>query len=142
MSATLRSQFDVSGDVATAFDQLVEDLVAGLERQGLSFTPGPQGRVLAGSDLVAEVVDWQPASHVLLAWAESEMADSRMEVEIVFKSTEVGTNVTFDVRNWANALGPWGDVSGWFATQVAAPFFRAASLTVIGAWCTNRSTSP
>jgi SAM-dependent methyltransferase len=35
-------------------------------------------------------------------------------------------------------LGPWGDVSGWFASQIAAPLVRALTPALVGDWVTDR----
>lgn len=138
MDATLRSRFHVAADSATAFDDFVEDLVAGLEPQGLTFAPGPSGRVVAGSNVVARVMEWRPGERMLLAWDKSDAAAAPVEIELLCEAGPAGTEVSVHIRNWAGALGPWGDVSGWFASQVVAPMIGVLTPARVGDWVTDR----
>ena len=139
MNSTLRIQFEVPADVAAAFDQFVEDLRTGMEQQGLAFMPGPKGQIAGGADVIAQVVGWHPGEGLVLTWANSDGADAAPEVEIRFRSVPGGTEVTFHVRNWATIMGPWGDVSGWVASQIVAPLISALAPARVGDWVTDRT---
>lgn len=138
MDATLRSRFHVAADTAAAFDDFIEDLVVGLDQQGLAFVPGPSGQVLAGSNLVARVLEWQPGERMVLAWNNSAPDAAAVEIEILCEAGSAGTEVSVHIQNWTVALGPWGDVSGWFATQVVAPVIAALTPARAGDWVTDR----
>lgn len=138
MAGNLRGQFEIAVDPATAFDQFIEDLAAGLEQQRLALTPGPDGRIESGGVTVAHVAVWQPGERVVLAWAPAEAAGGPTEIEIQFQAVPAGTEVTFHARNWATAIGPIGDVSGWFGSQVAAPLVAALTPLRVGDWVTDR----
>ena len=45
---------------------------------------------------------------------------------------------SLDRPGWAAALGSWGDVSGWFASQVVAPVIGALTPARTGDWVTDR----
>jgi SAM-dependent methyltransferase len=138
MGATLRGRFKFGANAATAFDQFVEDLVTGLHQQGLTFTPGPSGQIAADANIVARVETWQPGERIKLAWSQSDSSDSPPMIEVSLRTLPSGTEVVFEVRNWTTAIGPWGDVSGWFGSQLAAPLIHALTPAAVGEWVTDR----
>ena len=139
MDAMIQSRMEMAVDPTAAFDQLLGDLTTALERYGLAFEAGPQGRIVAGPDEVARIVAWQPGERLTLAWGKAYSADAGTEIEIQFESYGAGTVVKFEVRNWTAAMGPWVDASGWFASQIAAPLVHALAPGTIGDWITDRA---
>lgn len=138
MAGNLRAWFEIEAEPPAAFDGFIEDLVAGLEQQQLFFTPGPDGRIEADGATVAHVASWRSAERVVLAWAQAGSAGTATELEIRFRSIPTGTEVTLSATHWANAIGPIGDVSGWFASQIAAPLVAALTPRSVGDWVTDR----
>src|SRR5919106_6505230 len=96
MGAILHGRFELDGDTATAFDQLVEDLVTGLQQQGLTFTPGLNGQIAADADKVARVVTWRPGENIELAWSGSDSLDPPPTIEVSFRTTAAGSEVVFE----------------------------------------------
>jgi hypothetical protein len=138
MDGNLRSRFEMAVDAATAFDQFMEDLAAGLERQDLIFTAGPNGGIESSGAAIARVTAWQPGERVVLTWAQAEAAGATTEIEIQFRNVPAGTQVTMDARNWATTTGAMGEVSGWFGSQIAAPLVGALAPARIADWVTDR----
>lgn len=138
MAGSLRGQLEIAADPATAFDQFVEDLTAGLEQQQLTITAGPNGRIESDGVEIAHIAAWQPGECVRLAWAQADAAGAATEIEIRFRQVPAGTEVTVDATNWVGAIGPIGDISGWFASQIAAPLIAALSPAKVADWVTDR----
>lgn len=55
----LATWIEVAGDPRTVFDAFLEDLAAGLTRQGLTLEPRPCGRIVRGGRDVGRVVAWE-----------------------------------------------------------------------------------
>ncbi|MGD8279008.1 MAG: methyltransferase domain-containing protein [Gemmatimonadota bacterium] len=138
MDTILRSTMAVAADPATAFDEFTEELAAGLEQRGLAFRAGPEGRITAGPDEVAHIEAWQPGERMALAWTVADPDGIATGLELRFRAVAAGTEVTFEVRNWAAGMGPHADVPGWFVSEVAAPLVRALSPARVGDWITDR----
>jgi SAM-dependent methyltransferase len=75
---------------------------------------------------------------MVLGWQTSDLAAAGVEIEILFEAVPAGTDVSIHVRSWAAALGPWGDVSGWFASKVVAPMIGVLTPASVGDWVTDR----
>jgi SAM-dependent methyltransferase len=134
----VRIQFEIAVDPASAFDQVLEDLAAGLRQSDLVLTPGPRGGIESSAARIAEVVFWEGGKRVALAWAPSEPSTTATEIEIQFRSLPTGTEVTLEARNWDAALGPMADISGWVGSQIAAPLIDALSPESVADWVTDR----
>jgi SAM-dependent methyltransferase len=83
-------------------------------------------------------VTWRPGEKIELAWSGSDSLDPPPTIEVSLRTTAAGSEVVFEVRNWTNAMGQWGDVSGWFGSQLAGPLVLALTPARVGAWVTDR----
>ncbi len=137
--ATVATRLDVALEPGPAFDVLIEELVAGLARLGMTFEPGAKGRVTQGDVEVGRVVSWTHGQRVLLRWRLADWDPPEVtEVELRLEPVDGGTRVTVEQRGWGRLIGDPGEVVGWFATEVAAPFLRAMVPVALGEWITDR----
>jgi SAM-dependent methyltransferase len=124
---------------AAAFAAVVDELVGSLDRLGLSFEPGPGGRIAERGADVATVQAWEPGVRIVLAWRPPRWApETATEVEVSFTAVDGATRVRLEHRGWGRVLGDGGDVAGWFAGQVAAPLLSAMAPIALGDWLTDR----
>ncbi|MGH2725494.1 MAG: SRPBCC domain-containing protein [Actinomycetota bacterium] len=101
---TIRVSMDVALDPAAAFDVLVEELVAALQRVGVRFEPGSDGRVVEGAVTVGTVVSWTPHERISLRWRPADWdADETTDVELRFEPLHGGTRVVLEHRGWGPA---------------------------------------
>jgi SAM-dependent methyltransferase len=136
---TIRVGMDLALDPAAAFDVVVEELVAGLERVGIRFEPGAGGRVVEGAVTVGTVVAWQPGERIALRWCPADWnPDETTEAELRFEPRDGGTTVVLEQRGWGRPMGDSGEVAGWFAGEVAAPLLRSTAPRAFGDWLTDR----
>lgn len=136
---TLRVSMDLALNPAAAFDLLVEELVAALERLGVRFEPGANGRVVEGAVTVGTVTSWRPGERISLRWRPADWdGDEMTEVELRFEPAEGGTRVVMEHGGWGRAVGDPGELTGWFAGAVLAPLFRVTAPGAFGDWLTDR----
>lgn len=136
--ATIRISMDLGLDPAAAFEVLVEDLGAALERAGLRFEPGAEGRVLEGGATVGTVVSWEPGERMALRWRPADWDTDETEVELRLEPRDGGTTVVLEHRGWGRLMGDPGELAGWFAGEVAAPLLRSTAPRAFGDWLTDR----
>ncbi len=142
MSGSVRVEVEVSLAPAQAFELLVDEITTALAARGLSLeSPSPAAKVTEGGTAVGEVTAWSPAERIALTWHPKPWdPSSKSEVLIGFEATESGTKVSVEQRRWATVVGDeGGELLGWFAYEVAAPFLSATSPSRIGDWITDRS---
>ncbi len=139
-ATTVRASIDVGLEPSAAFDVLVEELAAALERLRIRLDPGAGGRVAEGEVEVGRVVSWEPGERILLEWRQADwQPDQVTEVELRFEPVPGGTRVTLEHRGWGRLLGDrGGELAGWFAGEVAAPLLRATAPNGFGDWLTDR----
>jgi SAM-dependent methyltransferase len=102
--------------------------------------PGINGRIREGAAEVGRIIQWQPNEKIVLEWhaADWQPADT-ISVELRFEAVENGTRVTLEHSVPSGVLGDQGEeLAGWFASEVAAPFFRAVTPSRLGDWITDR----
>ena len=137
--ATIRATIDLALEPAAAFDVLVDELVAALQRRGLRFEPGPDGRVVQGAATVGRVVSWKPGERVLLRWRPADWDDAETtDVELRVEPSGGATSVVLEHRGWGTLVGDSGELAGWFATEVLGHLFRATAPQAFGDWLTDR----
>lgn len=136
----VRTSVELSLDPAAAFENFMDDLSLALAREGLQFEPGPQGRVTEGSFQVGKVIAWKPGEKVELEWHPANwQPEQTIKVEIRFEAVPGGTRITLEHANLENLIGDsGGELAGWFASGVAAPFLRAVAPGDFGDWLTDR----
>ncbi|HEX9036029.1 MAG TPA: SRPBCC domain-containing protein [Ktedonobacterales bacterium] len=82
---------------AAAFTTVVEELVSALDRLGLRFEPGPDGRVAQGAFVVGAVTEWAPGERVRLEWRAADWRpDATTEVELRVEPVGAGSRVTLE----------------------------------------------
>src|SRR5437868_2863200 len=64
-TANVRLGIDLALRPAAAFELVIAELALGLARAGMTFEPGPNGRVVEAGFEVGQVVSWNPAKRVL-----------------------------------------------------------------------------
>jgi SAM-dependent methyltransferase len=137
--ATIRVSMDLGLDPAAAFDAVIDDLVAALERAGLRLESGVEGRVVEGALTVGSVVSWVPGESVKLRWRPADWDADETEVELRFEPREGGgTAVVLEHRGWGHLIGDEGELAGWFAGELLAPLLGATAPRAFGDWLTDR----
>jgi len=122
-----------------AFDILIEELVAGLARNGLAFEAGPNGRVLQGDFEVGRVLAWKPGERCVLQWRPADwQPDEMTEMTLRLEPAEGSTRAVLEQRGWGGLAGSAEELAGWFAGEVAAPLLRATAPAALGSWLTDR----
>ncbi|HXY67933.1 MAG TPA: methyltransferase domain-containing protein [Gemmatimonadales bacterium] len=135
----LRIALDVALAPAAAFDLVVEELRAALERTGIRFEPGEGGRVLEGEAVVGTVTAWAPGAAFALAWrGNAWSAGAASRVELRCEAAGDGARVTLEHRDWGGAVGDAPEQAGWLAREVLAPVLRASAPAALGDWITDR----
>lgn len=137
---TVSASVDVEIDPSTAFDVVVEELVAGLRRLQIDLDPRPGGRVTDREADVGRVVAWDAGVRALFEWRPADWApDEVTEIELRFEAIAGGTCVTVEHRGWGGLPGDHGnELAGWFAGEVAAPLLSTMGPTGFGDWLTDR----
>jgi SAM-dependent methyltransferase/uncharacterized protein YndB with AHSA1/START domain len=138
-TTTVRAEIVVALDPSEAFDLAVDEFAGALERLGLRFEPGAQGRVLEEDSEVGRVVAWEPGERIVLEWRSGQWETvEATEVEVSFEPVQPGTRVAIEHRGWGGPLGGAREVLGWFASQVAAPLLQVTAPAAFGDWFTDR----
>src|SRR5690349_1339287 len=126
---------------AMAFETLIEELAGALERAGLRFEPGPDGRITQGGFAVGQVVEWTPDQRVRLQWRPAEwQPEALTEVELRIEPSGAGARLTLAQHGWGALIGDPAELVGWFAEALAAPLLRATAPAALGDWLTDRNT--
>lgn len=122
-----------------AFEAVIEELGSGLDRVGLRFEPGPDGRITQGTLEVGRVVEWAPGQRVRLRWHPADwQPEAVTEVELRAEPFGAGARITLAQRGWGALIGDAAELAGWFADAVAAPLLRATAPAALGDWLTDR----
>ncbi|HXW06416.1 MAG TPA: methyltransferase domain-containing protein [Vicinamibacterales bacterium] len=131
--------FELALEPPRAFEVLVEELIAGLERLAIRFDAGPSGSVVERGIDVGRVIAWEPASRIALEWRPADWAPGEVtHLELRFAPIVSGTRVTCEHRDWGRLMGSTTEVAGWVAGEVLAPFVRAVAPAALGDWLTDR----
>jgi len=137
--ATIRASTDVALEPAAAFDAFLEELTIALERAGIRFEPGPDGRMVEGAFVVGEVTSWLPGERISLRWHPADWCpDEATEIDLRFEASDGGTTVALEHRGWGRLVGEGGELVGWFADQAVARLLRATAPREFGDWLTDR----
>ncbi|HEX8732729.1 MAG TPA: methyltransferase domain-containing protein [Ktedonobacterales bacterium] len=125
---------------AEAFATLIDELTSALDRAGLEFTPGPDGRVTEGVFEVGRVTEWTAGERVRLQWRQADWApDALSEVELRVEPLGEGARITLAHRGWGALIGDPAELVGWFASEAAAPVLRSAAPHALGDWLIDRT---
>ncbi|HET9985743.1 MAG TPA: methyltransferase domain-containing protein [Longimicrobiales bacterium] len=131
---------EVALEPAAAFDALVEELGVALERVGIALEPREGGRVIVAGAEIGRVATWRPSEGAVViwhpvAWEPERAGGLRIQLE---RLEGGGTRLTLEQRGWLGVLGDGAEPVGWFASEMAAPFLRAATPGALGDWITDR----
>jgi SAM-dependent methyltransferase len=122
-----------------AFYAMIEELTLALERSGISFTTGPEGRITGGNYEMGKIVEWAPGERISIKWhPASWLPDVFTRLEFRFTRVNNGTELTIDHHDLTGLTGDGRELAGWFALQVAAPFLISGSSPSLGDWLTDR----
>ncbi|MGH2504465.1 MAG: methyltransferase domain-containing protein, partial [Ktedonobacterales bacterium] len=123
-----------------AFRALMEELALALDRAGMSFEPGPDGRVAQGEFEVGRMVEWTPGQRARLRWRP---ADWRPELEteatLRVEPDGEGARITMEQRGWGALIGDPSELMGWFAGEAVTPLLRATAPVAFGDWLIDRT---
>jgi len=137
--ATINLSIDLALEPAVAFGLLVEELVAALARSGLTFEPGPGGRVVEGPHEVGRVIAWQAGKQCELEWHPTFWAPGETTtLSLTLEPAEGGTRAVLEQRGWGGLTGSAQELAGWFASEAAAPLLRATAPAALSSWITDR----
>lgn len=136
---SLRISIDVALEPSLAFDVFVEELAASLDRLGIRFEAGPEGRVSEGAIEVGRVAFWERGDRFLLQWRPASWEPAEVtEVELRLEPVDGGTRVTLEHRGWGRLIGDPGEIAGWYTGEVVGPLLRATAPAAFGDWLTDR----
>lgn len=125
---------------AEAFATLMDELANALDRAGLNFVPGPDGRVVEGDFEVGHITEWAEGERVRLEWRQADWApDALSEVELRIESLGVGSRIILAHHGWGALIGDSTEQVGWFASEAATPFLRGAMPQALGDWLIDRT---
>lgn len=123
-----------------AFQALMEELALALDRVGMRFDLGPDGRVTQGEFEVGRVVEWTPGQHARLRWRPASwQPELETEVALRVEPDGAGARITLEQRGWGALIGDPGELVGWFAGEVAEPVLRATAPVAFGDWLIDRT---
>lgn len=135
----VQARIDLSLDPASAFDAIVEELVAALDRAGIGFEANPGGRIRERDAVVGRVTSWVAGERISLEWRQASWDPGEVtQIELRFERAAGGTTVTLEHRGWGALIGDPAELAGWFAGEVAAPLLRATAPAALGDWLTDR----
>ncbi len=136
---TLCVSIDLALASTMAFDVLVQELAVALAQGGMGFEPGPNGRLTEGELEVGRVIAWKPGELIQFQWHQAGWKTEEVtNIEVRFEPVDSGTRVTLEHRGWGGLIGDPGELTGWFASAVAAPFLQATAPVCLGNWLTDR----
>jgi SAM-dependent methyltransferase len=138
-----RTTVSISIELALApiasFDVFVEELTVALTQSGMSFEAGANGRITEGEFEVGRVIAWKPGELIQFQWHQADWEIEEVtNVEMRFEPINGGTRITLEHRGWGGLVGGPGELMGWFARAVVAPFLLATSPGGFGNWLTDR----
>jgi SAM-dependent methyltransferase len=136
---TLVTSIDVALDPHAAFDAILAELSSALERLGMRFDVSPDGGITAGSLTVGRVVSWKPGERVTLEWHPASWdPGTAATLELRAEPRTDGTLIALELRGWGRVVPDAGELSGWFAGEVAAPLLQRIAPVGLGDWLTDR----
>jgi len=121
-----------------AFDSIIEELTTSLQGHSLSLQPGAGSSIRRNGMELGRVTAWERGRLVRIEWRAADWNDQRSEVELRVEPKGQGSLITLSHRGWDNLIGGPGEAPGWFASEIAAPFFQAITPARFGDWLTDR----
>src|SRR2546426_6749113 len=138
-NSPINVSMELALEPSAAFDAVVKELADGLERLGIDFAAGPNGRVLERGFEVGRVTAWKPGERILMQWRPADwLPEEVTEIELLFEKRDGGTRVTLKHRGWDRLIKEPDELAGWFTGEVLAPILRAMAPGGFGDWVTDR----
>lgn len=132
-STTVGVSIDLAMAPTEAFAVVTAELATALAQGGLDLEPGPHGQVRAGDVVVGRVLTWVPGDRIRFEWQPADWdAGQLTQLEIHCAPVMGGTRVQVQQRGWGGLIGDPGELAGWFASAVAAPFVQATAPAGLG----------
>ena len=136
---TVRFSIELALAPMASFDVLVEELTVALTQSGMGFEAGANGRITEGEFEVGRVIAWKPGELIQLQWHQADWETEEVtNVEMRFEPINGCTRLILEHRGWGGLIGEPGELAGWFARTVVAPFLQATSPRGFGNWLTDR----
>jgi SAM-dependent methyltransferase len=136
---SVRASVEVALEPASAFDAVLDGLMTGLSRDGVSFQIGPDGLVEEDGRELGRVVSWAPGEELVLEWRPADWApDEVTRIALRCEATAGGSRVVLEHKGWGALVGEPTDLAGWFGGEVASPLLRAVTPRGFGDWLTDR----
>jgi SAM-dependent methyltransferase len=137
----LRVSININLEPRAVFDTTIDELSIALNRKGIQFEPGEEGRIIQESLEVGKVVSWKPGNHIKLQWIPVPwQSDKSTEIEFKFEHVDEGTKLTLEYRNLDRMFDDGEDIAGWFTSEIAVNILGATTPGVFGDWITDRRT--
>jgi SAM-dependent methyltransferase len=136
---TVRVSIDLPLDPGTVFPLLIDELSSSLAARGIQFDPGCEGRFVEDASEIGRVIAWKPGELLACEWHPASWEPQRVtQVALRLEAISAGTRVTIEQVGWGTIIQDPLELTGWFATEVAAPLLRATSPLAFGDWFTDR----
>jgi ubiquinone/menaquinone biosynthesis C-methylase UbiE len=138
-SDPIRVTIDVAAEPSAAFNALLDELATALGRHGIIFEPRAAARLTHAGREVGAVTTWEPGERIVLAWRPAPWEPERTtEIELRVEPVDGGTHVIVEHRGLSGVLAGASELTGWFASQLVAPFLAATAPDAMGDWITDR----
>lgn len=136
---SVRVSVDVAVEPSAAFDALLDELAIALRHHGIAFEPGPAGRLTHADREVGTLTAWQPGERIVIAWRPAPWEPDRVtELELRVEPIDGGARINVHHRGLGGVLAGASELTGWFASQLVAPFLAATAPDAMGDWITDR----
>ncbi len=133
---TVYAGIDLPLDPGAAFEAVANELTLALPRLGINFEAGVEGRVIQNSFEVGRIVAWEPGKRLAIEWRQASWEpEETTEIEFLFEPADGGTHLRIEHHKWGALIG---EIVGWFASAIVAPFLQATTPEALGDWITDR----
>ena len=122
-----------------AYGILIDELAAALNRKGILFEAKENGRVVQGTFEVGRVVSFEPGKHINLEWHQTFWEPEELsEIALRFEPVDGGTQITMVYNGSERLFNNSSDITGWFASEIAANILETATPGAFGDWISDR----
>jgi ubiquinone/menaquinone biosynthesis C-methylase UbiE len=137
--ATVRLEVATGLPPDAAFAVVVDEVPRALASYGIELDLRDGGSGREAGDEIARVTAWDPDRGLTLRWQPmSWEPEEAIEIALAVEPSSPGSLVRVEVQGWGSAVGPPGEIVGWFADAAVAPLLRALSPQAFGDWLTDR----